>query len=160
MLCEAQTLVKSTVNFVSEVLGDEDDIPEAAELRKQRSQIDICRKETEELLTKADSISTISALKLALQLVEMLLFLTVKTELAGQCATSSYLTSWRQQSVMSRIGEILWTVKDALELARDLEDIARRSNSGLTLAFSPRRFTEVPPDQRLCSRDNFILQIC
>ena len=119
---QAQALVKSTVNFVSEVLGEEDDIPEAAELRKQRQQIEDCRKETEEQLTN-DTNST-NALRLALQMVEMLLFLTVKTELAGQCATSLYLTTSRQQSVMSRIGEILWTVKDALELARDLEDLA------------------------------------
>jgi len=117
---EAQELVKSTLNFVQEVLGEEDEIPEAAELRKQRLLIEGHHKEVEQLLTQEDG--TVAALKLALQMVEMLLFLSVKSELGGQCATSAYLTGSRQQSVMSRIGEILWAVKDALELARDLQD--------------------------------------
>lgn len=48
----------------------------------------------------------------------------VKTELGGQCAAATYLTSQRQQMVMASMGELLWTVKDALELARDLEEIS------------------------------------
>eukprot|EP00438_Fugacium_kawagutii_P012045 Skav218187 [mRNA] locus=scaffold5213:249859:255761:- [translate_table: standard] len=127
---EARTLVQSTLKFVSEVLAGEDEIPEAAELRARGRQIEDCHKKTEELLAKDPS----AALKLALQMVEMLLFLTVKTELAGQCATSSYLTSQRQQSIMSRIGEVLWTVKDALELARDLEDFSTSLKSFCKLA--------------------------
>lgn len=118
---QAQELVKSTLNFVQDVLGEEDEIPEAAELRKQRLLIEGHHKEVEQLLTQDHG--TVAALKLALQMVEMLLFLSVKSELGGQCATSAYLTGSRQQSVMSRIGEILWAVKDALELARDLQDL-------------------------------------
>lgn len=121
LVVQAQELVKSTLNFVQEVLGEEDEIPEAAELRKQRLLIEGHHKEVEQLLTQEDG--TVAALKLALQMVEMLLFLSVKSELGGQCATSAYLTGSRQQSVMSRIGEILWAVKDALELARDLQDL-------------------------------------
>ena len=48
----------------------------------------------------------------------------MKTELGGQCAAATYLTSQRQQMVMASMGELLWTVKDALELARDLEEIS------------------------------------
>ena len=113
--------MKSTANFIQEILreADEGDIPEAAELRKQRLEIESRQKEADDLLAPGKAFK---ALEIAFEMVETLLFQTVKTELAGQCATSSYLTNWRQRIVLQRIGEILWTVKDALDLARDLQD--------------------------------------
>ncbi|CAK9054708.1 Hypothetical protein SCF082_LOCUS29669 [Durusdinium trenchii] len=124
---QAKSLVKSTTNFVREILKEADTeadggIPEARELRKeQEAEIEPRHQKADELVQGAAGTS-VQALQLALEMVEALLFQTVKTELAGQYATSSYLTNWRQRIVMARIGEILWTVKDALELARDLQD--------------------------------------
>lgn len=126
-LGKAKSLVKSTTNFVREILKEADTeadggIPEARELRKeQEAEIEPRHQKADELVQGAAGTS-VQALQLALEMVEALLFQTVKTELAGQYATSSYLTNWRQRIVMARIGEILWTVKDALELARDLQD--------------------------------------
>ena len=119
---QAQALVQAAVRFIQEVGGEADaaegGIPEAVELRKQLQEVEELRRDVGELA----SSSGILALRRALSALELLLFYTVKTEVAGKCAAVMYLTSRRQHVILARIGEVLWLARDAVELARDVQE--------------------------------------
>ena len=121
-LLQAQDLVKAALAFIEEVSAEADaaegGVPEAAELTKQLQEVDSLRQKAEELSKN----SGLQALKAGLTAVELLLFYTVKTEIAGKCAAGMYLTSRRQQVILARIGEVLWLAKDAVELGRDAQE--------------------------------------
>ncbi|CAJ1372723.1 unnamed protein product [Effrenium voratum] len=120
---EARALVESAVAFVASADVGLQGLPEAGELRRQWRRVEELREETQAVSKEGSKpLKPLKPLTLALALVELVLFQTVKTELAGRCAALAYLPSVRQQMVMARLGEVLWTVKDALELAKDAED--------------------------------------
>ncbi|CAJ1363435.1 unnamed protein product [Effrenium voratum] len=118
---EARALVESAVAFVASADVGLQGLPEAGELRRQWRRVEELREETQ-VSGSGSGSEPLKPLALALALVELVLFQTVKTELAGRCAALAYLPSVRQQMVMARLGEVLWTVKDALELAKEAED--------------------------------------
>ena len=117
--------MKAALQFVRDVTSEADaaegGVSEAAELRKQLQEVEGEMREVEELANN----SSLHALRRALSAVELLLFYTVKTEVAGKCAAVMYLTSRRQQVTVARIGEVLWLARDAEELARDVQELQR-----------------------------------
>ena len=117
-LAQARALVESAVAFVASADVGLQGLPEAGELRRQWRRVEELREETQ---VSGSGSEPLKPLALALALVELVLFQTVKTELAGRCAALAYLPSVRQQMVLARLGEVLWTVKDALELAKEAE---------------------------------------
>ena len=125
---QARALVTAAVRFIQDVSveGDaaEGDVPEAAEQQRQLQEVEALRREAEELAAN----SGLRALKRVLAAVELLLFYAVKTEVAAKCAAVMYLTSRRQQVVLARIGEVLWLAKDAVDLARDVQECVDSSH--------------------------------